>query len=60
MNMVFFLKDAGPKLDLKITEADVNMAGGEVARRLWYLTGEGDPQGKKGMAKKKKNNKKKG
>lgn len=57
MNMVVFLKDAGPKIDLKLTRDDVAMSTGEVERRLWYLTGEGDPRGKKGKAAK---NKKKG
>ncbi|MCB1232204.1 MAG: sulfatase-like hydrolase/transferase [Verrucomicrobiae bacterium] len=51
MNMAVLLHDHGPKIDMKLTRADVKQSGGEVERRLWYLTGEGDPKGKKGKAK---------
>ena len=47
LNMVVYLKDAGPQIDMGLTRADLAQAGGEVERRLWYLTGEGDPRGKK-------------
>lgn len=48
MNMVILLRDHGPRIDMGISRDDVAQAGGEVARRLWYLTGEGDPRGDKG------------
>ncbi len=57
MNMVVLLRDHGPKIDMKITADDVTQTGGEVERRLWYLTGEGDPRGQKGMKAKKKGQK---
>ncbi|MCB1237354.1 MAG: sulfatase-like hydrolase/transferase, partial [Verrucomicrobiae bacterium] len=47
MNMVIYLKDFGPKTDFHITRADVKSQGGEVERRLFYLTGEGSPRGAK-------------
>ncbi|MCB1088495.1 MAG: hypothetical protein KDM63_15765, partial [Verrucomicrobiae bacterium] len=51
MNMVIYLKDFGPKTDFHITRADVKSQGGEVERRLFYLTGEGAPRGNKDKAK---------
>ncbi len=51
MNMVVLLRDHGPKMDMGIGRDDVSRSGGEVERRLWYLTGEGNSKGRKGKAK---------
>lgn len=54
LNMVVYLKDAGPQVDIGLKRGDLAKQGGEVERRLWYLTGEGNPRGggKKKPAKK--------
>lgn len=57
-NMAVLIQDHGPKIDLDLTTSDFGQPGGEVGRRIWYLTGEGDPQGEKGMKKKKGKQKK--
>ena len=59
LNMVVFLRDGGPEIKLGLTGDDVTMKGGEVDRRLWYLTGEGDPRGEKGKKAKAKGKKQK-
>ncbi|MCB1065916.1 MAG: sulfatase-like hydrolase/transferase [Verrucomicrobiae bacterium] len=54
MNMLVYLRDHGPKIDFQVTRADVKSGGGEVERRLFYLTGVGDPKGGKNKKKAKK------
>lgn len=50
-NMVVYLRDFGPRTAFAITAKDVKAPGGEVGRRLFYLTGEGAPKGGKGKGK---------